>query len=395
MARRAVVEVARLFTADDGRATETTIEQKKVEDEVFVFLQQQRDVCLLRQSHEEFARRGLEPLPSRLQHLDASRPWIIYWNLHVLELLGAPITPEERDRCIATLRKCASPSGGFGGGPGQMPHLASTYAAANVIAILDCPEAYDIIDRAALRSFLQRMHQPDGSFIMHEGGEVDSRGAYCAASAAALAGVLDERLFENTGEWLASCQTYEGGFGGVPGCEAHGGYSFCSLAALVLLGKDHLINKTALLHWAAMRQMRLEGGFQGRTNKLVDGCYSFWVGGIFPLLHASMQRDDALRSRLAQLPPHWLYSTEGLQDYILFCCQWPSGGLIDKPSKKPDFYHSCYCLSGLASTQRPLVVEAASGDAPALGASAVCAIDPLHNVGAGKPERMRAYFRNK
>jgi protein farnesyltransferase subunit beta len=36
--------------------------------------------------------------------------------------------------------------------------------------------------------------------------------------------------------------------------------------------------------WAVARQMRLEGGFQGRTNKLVDGCYSFWVGGVFPLL---------------------------------------------------------------------------------------------------------------
>ena len=25
---------------------------------------------------------------------------------------------------------------------------------------------------------------------------------------------------------------------------------------------------------------------QGRTNKLVDGCYSFWQGGLFPLIHA-------------------------------------------------------------------------------------------------------------
>lgn len=23
---------------------------------------------------------------------------------------------------------------------------------------------------------------------------------------------------------------------------------------------------------------------QGRTNKLVDGCYSFWQGGVFPLI---------------------------------------------------------------------------------------------------------------
>jgi protein farnesyltransferase subunit beta len=36
--------------------------------------------------------------------------------------------------------------------------------------------------------------------------------------------------------------------------------------------------------------MRMEGGFQGRPNKLVDGCYSFWVGGLFPLLEAIMTR---------------------------------------------------------------------------------------------------------
>jgi prenyltransferase beta subunit len=33
-----------------------------------------------------------------------------------------------------------------------------------------------------------------------------------------------------------------------------------------------------------MRQMKLEGGFQGRTCKLVDACYSFWQGAVFPIL---------------------------------------------------------------------------------------------------------------
>lgn len=32
------------------------------------------------------------------------------------------------------------------------------------------------------------------------------------------------------------------------------------------------------------RQSPLEGGFAGRTNKLVDGCYSFWQGAIVPLV---------------------------------------------------------------------------------------------------------------
>ena len=62
------------------------------------------------------------------------------------------------------------------------------------------------------------------------------------------------------------CQTYEGGFGGVPGMEAHGGYSFCGLAALMFLNKGHLCNTDALLKWAANRQMRVEGGFQVRAS---------------------------------------------------------------------------------------------------------------------------------
>jgi protein farnesyltransferase subunit beta len=36
--------------------------------------------------------------------------------------------------------------------------------------------------------------------------------------------------------------------------------------------------------------MSLEGGFQGRTNKLVDGCYSFWAAGDFPIIKAELSR---------------------------------------------------------------------------------------------------------
>lgn len=28
------------------------------------------------------------------------------------------------------------------------------------------------------------------------------------------------------------------------------------------------------------------GGFRGRSNKLVDGCYSWWVGGGIPVIEA-------------------------------------------------------------------------------------------------------------
>lgn len=74
---------------------------------------------------------------------------------------------------------------------------------------------------------------------MHQGGEVDIRGVYCAVAVANLLNLEDKIvLFENTAQWLAQCQTYEGGFSGEPGAEAHGGYTYCGLAALVLYKFD-------------------------------------------------------------------------------------------------------------------------------------------------------------
>jgi protein farnesyltransferase subunit beta len=33
------------------------------------------------------------------------------------------------------------------------------------------------------------------------------------------------------------------------------------------------------------------GGFRGRTNKLVDGCYGWWCGGIWAMLGALLLDD--------------------------------------------------------------------------------------------------------
>ena len=46
---------------------------------------------------------------------------------------------------------------------------------------------------------------------------------------------------------IDSCQRYEGGFGGDVGNEAHGGYTFCAVAALVLLQRTDLIDLHSLM----------------------------------------------------------------------------------------------------------------------------------------------------
>lgn len=118
------------------------------------------------------------------------------------------------------------------------------------MAIIGTPSAFRAIDRDSLERFLFAVREPDGSFRLHVDGECDVRGAYCAVSVAKLTNMPEEtlkKLFDKTGDWIASCQTYEGGFGGAPDLEAHGGYTFCGIAALALLNEGNKCDQEQLL----------------------------------------------------------------------------------------------------------------------------------------------------
>lgn len=54
------------------------------------------------------------------------------------------------------------------------------------------------------------------------------------------------------------------------------------------------------------------------------------------------------------LAPSDAARAEALQLWLLAACQLESrkGGMRDKPGKGPDYYHTCYCLSGLAISQQ-------------------------------------------
>ncbi|KAH0949090.1 hypothetical protein HN011_006220 [Eciton burchellii] len=384
---RSYEEVLKQRQNDEGHNTATTNEQARVEEIVLKFYQSCRDETdpvLLKYKHVEYLKKSILSLKETYECLDSSRPWLCFWILHSLALLGERLSDEENSKVISFLAKCQSPMGGFGGGPGQFAHLASTYAAVNALCTIGTQEAYDVIDRKNLKRFISSLRKEDGSFCVHESGEIDIRAPYCALVAVQLTNVYTPDMFEGTAEWIAKCQTWEGGFGGCPGMEAHGGYAYCGLAGLVMLGRIELCCLSELLRWLVNKQMRLEGGFEGRTNKLVDGCYSFWQGGLFPLIHTILLK----LGKTFNDPEHWLFNQEALQEYILVCCQHPQGGLLDKPGKYRDIYHTCYTLSGLSIAQN----SPASVIIGRKVTNQVDAIHPVFNVQYSAAKKAQDYF---
>lgn len=115
---------------------------------------------------------------------------------------------------IHFLKACQASSGGFGGGPLQLPHLATNYAAVAALVTIGGEDALNAVDRPGMLNFVRRMcrkpeagggfsvcegkqalrmllalplvnlleHCPHGNSLVMAGGEVDCRGCYTAVA---------------------------------------------------------------------------------------------------------------------------------------------------------------------------------------------------------------------
>uniref|UniRef100_A0A803MMJ5 Prenyltransferase alpha-alpha toroid domain-containing protein n=1 Tax=Chenopodium quinoa TaxID=63459 RepID=A0A803MMJ5_CHEQI len=327
--------------------------------------------------HAEYLTNGLKWLPASFCVLDANRPWLCYWILHSLALLGESFD-DNLERDVDFLSQCQDPHGGYGGGPGQArPRLKVVFG-------------YVTWTRLLTPSYLC---QHDTTwFRMHEKGEIDVRACYTAISVASILNILDHELVQNVGDYILSCQTYEGGIAGEPGSEAHGGYTFCGLATMVLINEVHRLDLPALVNWVVfVKELRVD--FRG-------GQTNWWMvvipfGRLLQIIEEQLdmmrcrQHEKGSSKRFLNLPEEIcqmdsshigqkglqdvpdvanlsdigfkfvkrsanigpLFHNFALQQYIILCSQIMDGGFRDKPGKSRDFYHTCYCLSGLSVCQ--------------------------------------------
>nr|XP_043632002.1 geranylgeranyl transferase type-1 subunit beta [Erigeron canadensis] len=221
-------------------------------------------------------------------------------------------------------------------------HLASTYCALAILKTLNYD--FSLFNCSSILMSMKHLQQPDGSFMpIHTGAETDLRFVYCAAVISSLLDNWSGMDKEKAKKYILSCQSYDGGFGLIPGQESHGGATYCAVASLRLMGflEDDLVSRSTssciidvplLLDWCLQRQA-IDGGFQGRPNKPTDTCYAFWVGGALRILGAGKFIDERI-----------------LREFLL-TCQSEYGGFSKFPGQLPDLYHSYYGFTAFSMLQ--------------------------------------------
>ncbi|WCJ19586.1 Geranylgeranyl transferase type-1 subunit beta [Euphorbia peplus] len=338
-----------------------------------------------RESHIAYLEMMYQMLPHHYQSQEINRLTLAYFVISGLDILAA-LDRVDKDAVISWVLSFQAHPGdnkdlmneqfyGFHGSrSSQFPpdsngvsvhnlsHLASTYCALSILKTL----GYDFsnINSRSILLSLRNLQQPDGCFLpIHIGAETDLRFMYCAAAICFMLEDWSGMDKEKAKEYIVNCQSYDGGFGMVPGAESHGGGTYCAVASLKLMGyieddvlsisgSASIIDLPLLLEWCLQRQA-IDGGFQGRPNKASDTCYAFWVGAVLKILGGYSFIDGKALHK------------------FLRTCQSKYGGFSKFPDELPDIYHSYYGYTAFSLLEEdglnPLLVELGITSIAALG----------------------------
>nr|XP_046243594.1 geranylgeranyl transferase type-1 subunit beta [Scatophagus argus] len=317
-------------------------------------------IDFLRDRHVRFFQRTLQVLPERYASLETTRLTIIFFALSGLDVLDAldvidrnvmiewiyslQVLPTE-DK--ANLSRCGFRGSSHIGipystkGPGVLHpydsgHVAMTYT--GLCSLLILGDDLSRVNKQACLAGLRALQLEDGSFYaVPEGSENDIRFIYCAASICYMLDDWSGMDIQKAIEYIRGSLSYDNGFGQGAGRESHGGWTYCAIASLCLMGRlEEALSQRELdriRRWCIMRQ---QTGFHGRPNKPVDTCYSFWVGATLELLDVFQYTNfDKNRS--------FILST---QDRLV-------GGFAKWPDSHPDPLHAYLGLCGLSLIGEP------------------------------------------
>lgn len=226
-----------------------------------------------RAKHVKYWRRCFTSyLPSAYTANDSTRLTFAYFIVSALDLLSAPLTPQDRSSIRSWVLSLQHPQGGFCGSPTHMlagqhstkasANLAATFFALLLLAVAaetddEAAAAFAGVERRKLLRWMKKLQREDGSFgqVLWDGDAVggrDMRHSYLASCIRwmlrgdAREGDSARREEEEEEEdidvdgiihHVRHAQTYDGGVAEASDHESHAGYAYCAIGALYMLDR--------------------------------------------------------------------------------------------------------------------------------------------------------------
>ncbi|XP_053694696.1 geranylgeranyl transferase type-1 subunit beta [Sabethes cyaneus] len=315
------------------------------------------EIAVLR--HAKYFVRFLNILPARLASHDSTRVTIAFFAVSGLDVLDAlyllsdsfkkdiinwiyklQVIPKPGSRPCGGIQgsntlNIANPPDCCGLDAYRWGHLAITYTGIAVLAALE--DDFSRLDRKAIIAGVAAVQRDDGSFSATiDGSEHDMRFVYCAAAICAMLNDWGKVDKQKMADYIVKSIRYDYGISQHYEMESHGGTTFCAIAALQLSDQLDVLTpsvKEKIIRWLMFRQ---EGGFQGRPNKPVDTCYSFWIGATLKILGAFE-----------------LTSYKDNRQYVFSTQDKTVGGFSKWPGSHTDPFHTYFGLCGLSFLQEP------------------------------------------
>lgn len=333
--------------------------------------------------HAKYFQLCLTSLPSSAQGADSNKLALVYFCLHGLALTsGLNFSSKEKQDYagfildhlikdphdeIQSFRQSLSFKLEMRPQNYDLPNLSATLFALYNLLILECNYA-KILDRHKIMKFVQKCQvdlgpekgafvpalDPDGKPL----GETDIRHCYIATSIRKLCKYdrlpYEDRIndinVENLKHFLLDRLSITGGFSSLKYTEPHLGLTFCALATFRLL-EIKLPQQVydTMVDFLCRRQVDYPkytkrnyecweseeiGGFNGRTNKSSDACYSWWCT-------ASLCMLDRNLLGLVNIPSAVKFLLHSCQNQIM-------GGFAKDSYSSPDPLHSYLALASLA-----------------------------------------------
>jgi protein farnesyltransferase subunit beta len=319
---------------DDDISTETARDQKKVEQQITNQLHESTEV--LKEKHLQYIQGRINKIRTTVSDeiFEPWSPFYMFLPIIVTKNTDKIDMDDYRKKCVEFLKNHQNIHCGWSGYLVDYPTIVPLYGCTILLGLIGLEEGYELVDQQAFYKYLMSFKNPDGSFSTFPGGETDLRSTFAVIFVAWMYNILTPELTKRTVEFVRSCQNYDGGFGPLPFCESHGGYTYAAIGILTILGKLETVNIHKCARWIADRQMPFSGGFNGRTHKLIDTCYTWWVGSPAKMI-----------SEHLKIGAYW--NDKAMSEFILRVAQFKNGGFRDRPPHFPDPFHTMWGCAGL------------------------------------------------